>query len=99
MGSLQGLKENYTHIFHPLRIRQNRLRIGNLAFSGGVEKTQEELRQLFPRPITLNTLQIESCLREYEEWLESDECKEKAREMQEYLEIHESEERALKAYE
>ena len=46
MGFLQRIKDQYNHIFNPLEDRQNRLRIGGLVYGGGVEKTQEELRNL-----------------------------------------------------
>ena len=94
MGFLQRIKDQYNHIFNPLEDRQNRLRIGGLVFTGGIEKTQEELRNL-TRPITLNPVQLESCLKEYKEWMKSEEFQKLKQNNEEW----ECEQRALKAYE
>ena len=63
------LKKIIDHIFYPLRDPQNRLRVGCLAWSGGIEKTQEELSSQSHRFFTRT--EIESCLKEYTEWLKS----------------------------
>ena len=52
----------------PLADEQERLRVGGLAWQGGVEKTQEELKRV--SHLSLTTAQIERCQKEYEVWLQ-----------------------------
>ena len=67
----------------PLADRQDRLRVGQLAWQGGVERTQEELRR--ESHLSLTTSQIEGCKKEYEEWLESEEAVQKKLDYEEWL--------------
>lgn len=94
MSFLQRIRDQFNHIFYPLEDRQNRLRIGSLVFTGGIEQTQEDLRRL-TNPIVLNPVQLEGCLNEYKEWMKSNECQE----LKQDAEGWEREQRALKAYE
>ena len=64
-------KQLLDHIFNPLNDKQNRLRVGCLAWQGGVEKTQKELKQQF---VYCSLDEIKECQKEYEEWLKSPEA-------------------------
>ena len=99
MKFLKDIQDRINQYLHPLHDRQIRLRVGSVAYSEGLDGAQEELTHLFPWPISICPLNIQSCLDEYEEWLESDECQDIARRVTEQLEIYESEKRALMAYE
>lgn len=98
MKFLKDIQERINQYLHPLHDRQIRLRVGSVAYSEGLEGAQEELTHLFPWPISISHFNIQSCLNEYEEWLESDECQDIARRVTEQLEIYESEKRALMAF-
>ena len=64
---MKWINKTHNHIDHPLEIRENRLWIGCLAWQGGLEQTQRELKSM---GVYFFDSELFICQRDYEQWLQ-----------------------------
>ena len=64
---MKWINKTHNHIDHPLEIRENRLWIGCLAWQGGLEQTQRELKSM---GVYFFDSELIMCQKDYEQWLQ-----------------------------
>ena len=64
---MKWINKTHNHIDHPLEIRENRLWIGCLAWQGGLEQTQRELKSM---GVYFFDSELIMCQKDFEQWLQ-----------------------------
>ena len=64
---MKWINKTHHYIVHPLEMRENRLWFGCLAWQGGLEQTQRELKSM---GVYFFDSELIMCQRDYEQWLQ-----------------------------